>query len=324
VKGDKKKAAAPRDEHDCTELLVGMRGKLDGSAFELVGRSHVVSKSGGHWNEWRAVLGKGREGWLAEAATRFYFMFETPLVDVTDAGAGATVSARYVVVERDEAERVASFGDVDPPDGTKYRYVDLSGDDGKCATIDYAEDKARSFAGRRVTLDELGLIAAREPRYLDVREGSGPESELAIGGTISVEGTAYRIRATLVRSAPDDGERFTWEEHLLYKQGHPIVWLVELPDEWRLVTHVEPGAVEVRDGSVRYRGESYKKIHSGLARVDGAFGALPWKMRIGDEVTATDYGKKDVVLSIEQTAREVVWSHSVPLDESDLVYAAPK
>jgi hypothetical protein len=311
-------------EHDCTELLLGMRGKLDGETFELTGRAHVVSRGGGHWNEWRAKFADGREGWLAEAATRFYFMFEAPLVEVEPAVCGATVSARYVVSERDEAERVASFGDAAPPDGTSYRYVDLSGDDGKAATVDYGDGLARSFIGRRVTLEELGLLAAREPTYLHVEEGEKPDSRFEVGTDISVQNAHYKIIASLVRSAPDDDERFVWEEHLLYRQGSGLVWLVELPDEYRLVTPVEAGAVEVRDGSVRFGGESWKKLRTGLARTDGVRGSLPWRARVGEEVTATDYAKKDRVLSVEQTAREVVWSVSVPLDESELVYAPPR
>ena len=327
---------------DCTELLLGMRGTYEGETFELTGRSHVVSRGGGRWNEWRARFADGREGWLAEGATRFYFMFEAPLVDVDAAEPGGAVSAKYVACERDVAERVAAFGDAEPPDGTSYRYVDLSGENGKCATVDYGAGTPRTFTGRRVTLEEIALIAAREPVYPEVFAGAAPDSDYVVGTDISVQSThvgsgrsepaiaTYRIIATVVRSAPDDeadeneSERFVWTEHLLYKQGSGLVWLVELPDEHRLVTIVEPGAVDVRDGSARFEGASWKKARSSLCRTDGVHGQLPWAVKLGEEVTATDYTKKDRVLSVERSGREVVWALSSPLEESDLVYAAAR
>lgn len=313
------------DPRDATELGLGMRGTLGGDAFELVGRTHVVSRGGARWNEWRAVLASGREGWLAEAAGRFYFFFEAPLVEVAAAPPGASVSARWVVVERDHARRVLSYGDAPPcNEEEEYRYVDLSGPEGRVATVDYGGDIARTFTGKCVTLDEIGLTAAREPVYPAVSAGARPKSEMAVGGTVLVQNTSYKLIATLVRSEPDDDARFVWEEHLLYRKGAGLVWLVELPDERRLADPVEPGAVDVRDGSARYDGRKWKKVHSALARTDGALGAMPWLPRVGEESRSIDYARKDRTLSVEHGEREVACAVSSPLDEAEVVYAPPK
>ncbi len=321
------------DPKNATELALGMKGTLRGDAFELVGRAHVASRGGGHWNEWRAVFADGHEGWLAEAAARFYFMFEAPLLDVDTPPPGALASARWVVGERDHAKRVATYGDVAPltpgDAAHEYRYVDLSGPEGRVATVDYGDLHPRTFVGRKVTLAELSLAPAREPVYGKVARGQRPDSELAVNGSVSLAGTAYKIFATVVRSAPDaDPEdpsekdpRFSWLEHLLYLRGHGLSWLVELPDEYRLVEQVEAGAVEIRDGAARYAGATWKKTHSGLARTDGAWGMLPWVPRIGEESTAIDYEHKDRALSVEQNEREVAWAVSTPLDEDEVVYA---
>ncbi len=319
------------DPKNATELAVGMRGKLGKDTFELVGRAHVASRGGGHWNEWRAMFASGREGWLAEAAARFYLMFEAPLLDVDVPPPGALVNTRWVIGERDEARRVATYGDVPPLDeeARDYRYVDLSGPDGRVGTVDYGDAHPRTFVGRKVTLAELSLAPAREPIYGKVALGEKPDSELAVGGSVSVKGDAHRLIATVVRSSPDDDPedpeekdpRFSWLEHLLYRKGHGLTWLVELPEEYRIVEQVEAGAVEIRDGTARYAGVTWKKTHSGLARTDGAWGALPWVPRIGEESTAIDYEHKARGLSVEQNQREVAWAVSTPLDEDELVYA---
>ncbi len=195
--------------------------------------------------------------------------------------------------------------------------------------MDYGDLHPRTFVGRKVTLAELSLAPAREPAYGKVALGEKPDSDLVIGTSISIKGSLYKILATVVRSSPDDDPedpededaRFDWLEHLLYRKGQGLVWLVELADEYRLVEQVEAGAVEIRDGAARYAGATWKRTHSGMARTDGAWGALPWVPRIGEESTAIDYEHKGRGLSVEQNDREVAWAVSSPLDEDEVVYA---
>ena len=177
-------SAALNAAPNATELALGMRGVLPkgitgdkDDSFELVGRAHVASRGGGRWNEWRAIFASGREGWLAEAAARFYFMFEGPLLDVDSPPPGGLVNARWVIGERDFARRIAAFGDVPViEDEVDYRYIDLSGADGRVGTVDYGESVARTFVGQRVTLSEVGLSSVGEPTYAKFAKGDRPES----------------------------------------------------------------------------------------------------------------------------------------------------
>src|SRR5262249_38233080 len=81
--------------------------------------------------------------------------------------------------------------------GQTYEYADLSGSQAAFATIDYSETPPLFFAGREVTLTELGIspktaAAEREPRQVTAAQLACPQC-----------GGALELRA------PDQSERVT-------------------------------------------------------------------------------------------------------------------
>ena len=139
-------------------------GKYRNVGFRIVGRTQMRHQAGGVWDEWYAAFDDGRWGWLAEAAGKFYVTFTTevaglPAFDVIQVGGRI---GDLVVSEVGTASVISGEGEipwrVEP--GSEYDYADLSGPQGKFATIDYSEDQPLFFAGRETNLRELGVDVA--------------------------------------------------------------------------------------------------------------------------------------------------------------------
>ena len=143
-----------------TPLRTGQAGKYRGNGYRITGRSQLRHQAGGVWNEWYAAFDDGRWGWLAEAQGRFYVTFkvaeEAPPVEQIDLG--QTVN-QLTVSEIGKAELVSAEGELPwvPEPGYAYQYADLTGTEGRFATIDYSERPPVVFKGHEVALADLGL-----------------------------------------------------------------------------------------------------------------------------------------------------------------------
>ena len=286
---------------DATSLELGARGAFEKRPFRLVGAIHVVSRAGGHWNEWRAALDGGGEAWLAEAAGSYFWMREGALASWESATPGERLETHLVVIERGEATRVRTTGDVEPLK-EKYRYVDLSGPHGAFASVDWGDDPARTFVGRRVTLAELGLEPrAGERTFLRVK-GHDFDPFVAPGATVTLGATRFAVLGALGRSGHEKGDkknRYRWEEYLLWHPKLGVRWLVLSDGHWSVATPIDAGGVHEED---------FRPLGEGVARIDAAVGQFPWEVRVGQEAATADWVRAPNLLSRETTDDEVAWS----------------
>ena len=138
-------------------------GKYAGVGFRIVGRTQMRHQAGGVWDEWYAAFDDGRWGWLAEAAGKFYVTFTSTASGLPpfDAIAVGGRMGDLVITEVGTAAVISGEGEipwrVEP--GSTYDYADLSGPQGKFATIDYSEAQPLFFGGRETNLRELGISA---------------------------------------------------------------------------------------------------------------------------------------------------------------------
>jgi hypothetical protein len=150
-----------------SQLELGQTGTVEGVGFTLVGRVQLEWESG-VWDEWYASFRDGRWGWVAEAQGKFYVMFKMG-PRATPARGSVRVTqrlfleglGRYVVTDIKEAKLVCARGELPDeiePGGTSFS-VDLEGDKGTFATIDYGAqgDQVQIFVGKQVDLDGLKL-----------------------------------------------------------------------------------------------------------------------------------------------------------------------
>lgn len=162
-------------------LAVGVEGRFDGQSFVLTGRSQIQHQAGGVWDEWYATFGDGRTGWLAEAQGRFFMTFPVrvpdanllpPLASARPGLAGPLpgTQGNFVVSEIGAARPISAEGEIpyELVPGEEYYFVDLAGDAGQFATIDYSETPPLLFVGREVTLGGIGI--RREADSFDAKE----------------------------------------------------------------------------------------------------------------------------------------------------------
>ncbi len=179
---------------DMSPLQLGTEGTFQGVRFGIAGRMKIGYEDGS-WNEWFIVSDDARRGWLAEAQG-FYapcFEVENPsektlhAVQKMNDWAGGDLAGEawiknpsgqriiiegttYKIVDIKRAECIASEGELpfSAPQGRKTTTIDCIAGDGKFASIDLADGRARVFTGAYVTWPELNC------RYYRAFEGWQP------------------------------------------------------------------------------------------------------------------------------------------------------
>ena len=150
-------------------LAVGDEGSVSGRAFRVLGRLQL-DHGRGPWDEWYVAFSDDSWGWFARAQGRWYLTFAreagtppswealTPGSALALSGTGAV---RWVVSERGDSTLLSAEGELPfrvEREG-RGRYVDLEGDEGAFATLDYGDGQqpAQLFAGREVAARDLTL-----------------------------------------------------------------------------------------------------------------------------------------------------------------------
>ncbi len=152
-------------QDDPTPLQVGTKGTFSGQTFELIGRLKVAYDDGS-WNEWYAMFGGDKVGWLAEAqgfyAVCFPFegrIFSIPREDeiMPKTVVDLSPQGKFQVEDMREVHCVYSEGELpmNAVKGRKSLSVDLADHDGGMATIEYADPETRVFIGEYVEFDDL-------------------------------------------------------------------------------------------------------------------------------------------------------------------------
>ncbi|MFM9067204.1 MAG: DUF4178 domain-containing protein [Planctomycetota bacterium] len=150
-------------------LHLGQTGTYRGKSFELVGHSQYQHASGAIWDEWYALVSNGKWIWCAEAQGRYFVTVQrTPadtqrLPDFTALEVGQNLQIddqeTLTVAEFGTTRLAAAAGELPfrPDFARTRRYVDLSGPNGKFATLDFDETPATLYLGQQVTLTDIGL-----------------------------------------------------------------------------------------------------------------------------------------------------------------------
>ena len=148
-------------KYDMTPLQIGCFGNYNGARFELIGRLKV-GYSEGFWNEWYALFADERTAWLAEAQGFYALCFAVQAIalpDKDDLQPGMVVDLRkagfFNVDDIRSVKCLFSEGElpVNAVQGRQSLSVDLIGQDNQMATIEYAHEETRVFAGEYQDFD---------------------------------------------------------------------------------------------------------------------------------------------------------------------------
>ncbi|QGP80374.1 DUF4178 domain-containing protein [Sphingobium sp. CAP-1] len=170
---------------------------------------------------------------------------------------------------------------------------------------------AMRAAGYTVTLacEYCGtLIDATDPDARIITRYQEMQASLAIplGTRGTLRGVEWEAIGWLQRS---DGWAI-WDEYLLFNPYAGYRWLIAQNGQWSLGLMLT--VMPRRDGGDQiYKGRRFNSFYSGnTARVNRVAGEFYWRVKIGEEVRASDYVRPGHMLSLEQDDRETSWTIS--------------
>lgn len=179
-------------QDDLTALQVGTTGFYQNRPFEIIGRLRVSYQSG-FWNEWYCIFANGEEAWLAEAQGFLAVCFNADDAFVPEQnqiypGAKLYIEDKEFTVD-DIHDVVCNYSEGELPmnaaKGRRSTSVDLRGPESAMATIEYAENKVRIFAGSYQDFDNFKFKNLRESPEKLAAYGAALSSQSAQGAASS-------------------------------------------------------------------------------------------------------------------------------------------
>ncbi len=140
--------------------------------------------------------------------------------------------------------------------------------------------------------------------------------DIPIGSRGTFDGVEYVCIAYLRRSSDYEGERYGWEEYLLWSQPHGYRWLIKDPEtgwSWTMPANLADIDLAGLPDQVTWGGNYYTLRNQTVARVDYVLGEVYWQCEVGEQNRVSDFVNSDQVLSREESPGEVRWSYTAPM-----------
>ena len=120
----------------------------------------------------------------------------------------------------------------------------------------------------------------------------------------------------------DDQEHFGWTEYLLYNQKRGFTFLVDSTEGWSLATPTTGAPTMSANGTTAtYLQTKYSHKYSYKAETTYVAGEFYWKAERGQVSENMDFQNGVVLLSREETRREVTWSIGGKLSSNEVAKA---
>jgi hypothetical protein len=109
-----------------------------------------------------------------------------------------------------------------------------------------------------------------------------------------------------------EGVAYEWREYVLFNEHRGFRYLTEYNGHWNDVKPVRNLPVAATAGGRRaqtWMGRTYKHFQTAVAETVYVSGEFPWRVQVGEKVSAEDFVSPPYLLSSEQNLNEVTWSH---------------
>lgn len=145
-------------------FAVGKTGKVQGQAFEVLGRLRFAYEDG-FWDEWLLLIG-GREHWLQEDEGEFALYVKSalqhapPAFDAVEVGKNIELNGKHTfVTEKNRSEILACEGELpfEVITGQKAAYIDGIAPGGLPVSLEYMPDETAFNTGKVVELEEISF-----------------------------------------------------------------------------------------------------------------------------------------------------------------------
>lgn len=195
-----------------------------------------------------------------------------------------------------------------------------------------AESLTCSSCGSALSVEQdgqLGFLFAQEKLHHTPRIPVGRTARLDAGFFRKASGPAGGTRpwpqpldvevvACVVRSVLVDGERYTFQEHLLHTEKSGFFWLIESDGEWLFARNVDAGRVSVQGRTALFDGRRFNLTDQNVARVEQVTGELYFRVTKGEVSALTDYKSYPRVLSLEETDDEHIWTECLMIEPGEV------
>lgn len=134
---------------------------------------------------------------------------------------------------------------------------------------------------------------------------------IPLGSRGKLRGELFEVIGYLRRAIEVEGVEYEWSEYLLFNPYKGFRWLSEYNGHWNFIkttTHTPKPLTSNEQGPVSYLGETFQHFQGAYARVTYVLGEFYWKVQVGEGCRVNDYIAPPLILSKEDTEREVTWS----------------
>ena len=354
---------------DLSPFYVGMRGKYKTFNFTIIGRLQQQFDEG-VWNEWLLQFANERTRWLGEGSGSFYLTVPAtstgPLPDFKSLSLGKQVlleGNNYTVSNIENARCIATQGEISvvATPGESAYLVDLTGENGSFASLDYSDDLPKLYIGKTIDIDELEF-ESRGGKPIEKKatealrcSGCGNAVNLRNPGSILVAcsscGVANNLSASgkLVLAYSQTAEKLQLHLPLgsagvLQGHSYEVIGFLRLAgggdiwDEYLLYNASEgvrwlvcsqghwtfvrtATAPSLVTTKISYKSFTFKHFADYKSTVVAVLGEFYWQVRRGDSADCSDYICPPHVMSREKSKKEIVWSQGTYISGSEIAAA---
>jgi hypothetical protein len=158
------------------------------------------------------------------------------------------------------------------------------------------------------------IVDPRDPNVFVLQQAALKQRitpKVPLGSRGQWHGHPYEVVGFQRRSIEVDGERYWWEEYVLFNPYRGFRYLSEYQHHWNDIRTVRE-LVEVdlahSRAEVDYGGHTFRHFQKADAKTDFVLGEFPWRVRTGDVVRVDDFIAPPLMLSSESTGDEITWS----------------
>jgi hypothetical protein len=170
---------------------------------------------------------------------------------------------------------------------------------------DQTQRVACPYCGALLSVGTSGALA-----FLHMLQKPDHPFQLSLGAKGTLDGTEWVCIGMMVRSCSVEGERYPWDEFLLYNRTRGFAWLMDSNGHWVFLTPLDAGDVAVSPGvAAHLDGQRYRAFQRVTAVTELVLGEFYWAVEAGEAVRAEEYVAPPYSVNLERGDREITYTH---------------